>query len=97
MVNKTMEFSLKHLTLIGRGCWRYQIFFLIHCKLSENQIKLFWFFTVILGDLEGPGCPQRPQATPRSPASLGLRNFVHLLPWRIELKDLSMKIQIVSS
>ena len=35
--------------------WRSKIswLFLIHYELSENQMNFFWFFMVILGDLEG--------------------------------------------
>ena len=44
--------------------WRSKIswLFLIHYELSENQKIFFWFFTVILGDLEGAGtmCPPPP-------------------------------------
>ena len=42
--------------------------FIIHYKLSENQ-KRIWFFTVILGYIEGVGTitPRPTQATSRSP------------------------------
>ena len=59
-----------------KGVWRSQIswLFLIHYELSEKQKKIFWFFTVFWGDLEGVGtmCPPRTQATFKSPATLGL-------------------------
>ena len=40
-----------------KGVWRSQIswLFLIHYELSEKQKKIFWFFTVFWGDLEGAG------------------------------------------
>ena len=40
-----------------KGVWRSKIswLFLIHYELSENQKKIFWFFTVFWGDLEGVG------------------------------------------
>ena len=58
--------------------WRSKIswLFLIHYELSENQKKIFWFFTVFWGDLEGAGWfspSPHSQATSRSPALLGLK------------------------
>ena len=80
-----MEWGAYHALTFGyfsqkKWVWRSQIswLFLIHYELSENQKKIFWFFTVILGDLEGAGTmcpPPYTQATSRSPTLLGLTNL----------------------
>ena len=74
-LNQPALFSTVHFSK-KKGVWRSQIswLFLIHYELSENQKKIFWFFTVFWGDLEGAGwfSPPRSQATTRSPALLGL-------------------------
>ena len=55
-LNQPALFSNVHFSM-KKGFWRSQIswLFLIHYELSDNQKKIFWFFTVFWGDLEGAG------------------------------------------